>query len=154
MTPLRRLSRRSLVVAGIVPPALAAFLVFSGLGWLQTLPKVVALAITNGAAVFVMAWALVVSHAFQRRQDEVQLASGRYAMQHGFTIGTIGVATLLLIPPFRSWVVDTSNAVSFALEGDAAQAPLMAFVAGFMALTLSQIAGAAVMSGLWWRGKR
>lgn len=154
MTPFRNVSRRALAVLGIAPAVIACALIFSSIGWLESLPDALAMAITSGAAIFVMAWSLLISITFQRRQDEVELASGRYAMQHGFTIGAIGVAVLLLIPPFRDGVVDGSNALSLALRGDTKPAPLLAFVAGFMTLTIAQIVGAAVMSTLWWRGKR
>lgn len=154
MTRLRKLSRRSLVLIGIAPVPLVGVLIFSSTGWLRTLPDAVALTITSSAALIVMAWSLAVSIAIQRRQDEVEIASSRYAMQHGFTIGTIGVGTLLLIPPFRTCVLETSTSLSLALKGGTDQAPLLAYVGGFMTLIVAQIVGAAVMSSIWWRGKQ
>jgi len=154
MKPFQRLSRRALVLLGVAPSVLTAVLIGVGLGWLKSLSQAVALTIITGAALFAMIWGLVLSMAHQRRQDEVEVASGRYAMQHGFTIGTLGIATVLLIPSFRQWVIDSSNSVSLALAGDTDVAPLLAYVAGFMTLTAAQIAGAAVMGSLWWRGKQ
>jgi uncharacterized membrane protein len=153
MTPLRKLSRRSIALIGIAPAILAVPLLASGMGWLKTLPDALVLTITGGASIFVMAWAVIFSNMFQRRQDEVERSSGQYAMTHGFTIGTILIAVLLMIPAFGDWVIETSKGLALALKGDTEKAPMLAFVGGFMALTFAQIIGAAVMSIVWWKRK-
>jgi hypothetical protein len=153
VTERKRLSRRALVVIGIAPAILAVPLLASSVGWLKALPDALALMLTGGVGIFVMAWAVIFSNMFQRRQDEVERASGRYAMQHGFTIGSIVIAVLLLIPPFGDWVIESSNAVALSLKGNAEKAPLIAFVGGFMALTFAQIISAAVVGIIWWRQK-
>lgn len=154
MTGLKNLSNRMLMLMALGPALLVVAAMFTAIPWLKSLPDPLALTISIGASIAVMVWSLYISTLVNRRQDEVQRASTRYAWQHGATAGSIAVALLLLIPPFGDGVIDTANAAAMALKGTTEKAPLLAFVGGFITLSLAQVIGAFVVCAFWWRSKR
>jgi hypothetical protein len=154
VTERRKLSQTSLTLLALIPTVLLGVILFSALPWLKSLPDAVAMTISIGAAIVVMAVSLAVSILAQRRQDEVQCASGRYAVQHGNILGALLVAGVLLAPPFHDWLIATVNDIANSLKGDTQKAPMIAYVAGVATLAFAQVFGTIAASAWWWRGKR
>lgn len=151
--PLSNLPRILLGAIALAPAVIVVIAMFAAIPWLKSLPDNIAMAIAITASVFVMGWSLFIAFAAQKTQDEVQRHSERIGLQYGFTGGALFVAILLMIPPFHDVVINTANHLAISLKGDAAKAPLLAYVAGIATLAFAQSIGAVIASRFWWRSK-
>lgn len=150
---LTNLPRPVLALLAIAPVAIVVTAMFTAIPWLKTLPDALAMTIAICASIFVMGWAMLIAFLTKRRQDEVQRHSERVSLAYGFIGGTVFVNLLLLIPPFHDFIIDAANTVAIELKGDAAKAPILAYVAGVTSVVVAQSIGAAIVSQFWWRSK-
>jgi len=93
---------------------------------------------------------------WQRRLDEVQVASQGFANSYGWILGGIATALLLMVPPVMNWLVDLVNAmVTVAGTGSPDmtnhRAVQLAFFHGISLVMLMQGLGVVVASVVWWR---
>lgn len=150
---LSNLPRPILGILAIAPALLVVTAMFIAIPWLKSLPDSIAMTIAIIASIFVMGWSLFIAFAAQKTQDEVQRHSERVGLQYGFTGGALFVAILLMIPPFHDVVINTANNLAISLKGDAAKAPMLAYVAGIATLAFAQSIGALIACRFWWRSK-
>lgn len=138
------------------PPVIVVAAFFASLPWLEELDKTLIRAITTAAALFVMAWAIVVSRRVERGLDEVQQAGQGFAMRYGTTAGSIAFALLLMLPPFRDFA--TAFVIEFGNPGPGMTVDrsvvVFAMMLGFMGVTLLQIIGWTVMTTIWWKARQ
>src|SRR3546814_11796617 len=67
--------------------------------WLKQQNDTFVLALTAVASIFVMGYALFISHRLQRDLDEVQIASAGFASSRGWVWGAMATVLLLAMPP-------------------------------------------------------
>lgn len=94
----------------------------------------------------------VMARRHQRRLDEVELASQRFAISHGWDYGMIAASLLLLLPPVMNWLVD----LAITMSGGSPDAPNrgtvhLAFFGGLAMVVMAQTVGILVASLIWWR---
>jgi hypothetical protein len=76
-------STGAIVGIGVAPIALFVVVTFLSIAWLKQLPDEVVEAIALVATVIVLAWSLFISIMTNRRQDEVERASSKWAWMWG-----------------------------------------------------------------------
>jgi hypothetical protein len=149
----KKLSTAAIVGIGVAPIALFVVVTFLSIPWLKQLPDGVVEAIALVATVLVLAWSLFISIMTNRRQDEVERASSKWAWMWGATGGSLLVALLLALPPFRDLVSDGVNGFLMETKGHTRQAAILGFVIGFATLSLAQTIGTIMMAVVWWKDK-
>lgn len=148
-----KFSQRTLALFALIPAVLVIAVLFLALPWLKTIPDAVAMAIVIPIALAIVAWGLFVAVLGARNEDEVQRASGRFAVQYGFIGGSVVVALLLLVPAFPDFITATANSIATAADGDTDKAPVLGFIGGVVTLTLAQSLCALVLGVYWWNSR-
>ena len=59
--------------------------------------------------IFVMGYGVFLTYRQQRRLDEVQIASQRFALTHGGLAATLVTVLLLTLPPVTNWLIDLAS---------------------------------------------
>jgi hypothetical protein len=149
----KKLSTGAIVAIGAAPIALFVAATFLSIPWLKTLPDGVVETIAIVTTVLVLGWSLFISLWTNKRQDEVLRESSKWAWMWGATSGTLFIALLLALPPFREFVNASVSSFLLEMKGHTRQAAILGFVTGFVALSVAQTVGTIVMAFVWWRNK-
>lgn len=92
---------------------------------------------------------------WQRRLDEVQVASQGFANSYGWILGGLATVLLLLVPPVMNWLVGHVNAAVNALgAGSPDRTNLAVRLAFFVSISLVMViqgVAVSVASVVWWR---
>ena len=108
--------------------------------------------VAAAAAIFVMGYGLHLSARWERRLDEVQMASSAYAAKWGWIIGAMTFVLLLLLPPVQNLATSLIENWAGAVVGR--KAVLLAMTFGFIGVVLLQTIGLIVVNLFWWRARR
>lgn len=153
-----RSSRRMNILLWMTPVLIVIVGFFASLRWLSRLDDAVVLAVSAAVGVSVMAWSLVVGARHHRQLDEVERASNQFAWTWGATAGSVCTVLLLMLPPFRSLIVDLSTTVAAIRAGSEEllehKSLVLAFTLGFVTLQLLQLVGTVVAASWWWAKRR
>jgi hypothetical protein len=92
---------------------------------------------------------------WQRRLDEVHLASQGFANSYGWILGGLATVLLFMAPPVMNWLVGLVNAAVSALGTGSPDvtnhAVRLAFFVGISVVMLIQGLAVSVASLVWWR---
>jgi hypothetical protein len=93
---------------------------------------------------------------WQRRQDEVQIASQAFAHSYAWAFGGVAAGLLLMVTPVMNWLVDLVNTTANVPRigsPDMANytAVRLAFFYGLAVTLLMQSVVIVVASVIWWR---
>src|SRR3546814_11774305 len=78
--------------------------------WLKQQNDTFVLALTADASIFVMGYALFISHRLQRDLDEVQIASAAVASSRGWVGGAMATVLLQAMPPLTDGLLEYGKA--------------------------------------------
>lgn len=126
---------------------------FAVLLWLKPHNATFILVLTAVAAIFVMVYTGFLARRVERRMDEVQVASQRFATFHGGKVG-MGVALLLMLPPVTNRLIDLTDLMTAGAPNIPTRhraAVLLGLYFGYMLLVLTQAACTVVASLIWQR---
>jgi hypothetical protein len=143
MTHVGKLGRAALWLSPVVL-VVAAF--FASIPWLKLLDDWIVLLVGAAAAIFVMGYAVFLAARVNRRLDEVQIAGQRIATTHGWTIGCVAGALVMIFPPALNALADLANAIA---TGSPDKAVRLGIVIGFMMVCILQTLGVVAVS-IWW----
>ena len=125
---------------------------FAAIPWLKEQSDAVVLALGSAAAIFVMGYAVFVSHRLQRHFDEVQIAGQGFAVSRGSSWGTIATVLLLMLPPIANWLTDLANMISTGSPDMSDRGAVrLALFFGFMLVVFVQTVCVFVASAIWQR---
>lgn len=152
--PMRRMN----IALWMAPVLVVIGAFFVSLRWLSRLDDAIVLAVSAVAAISVMGWSLLVSIRHHGGLDEVERASAQFSWMWGATAGSICTVLLLMLPPFRSFIVDLATGI-VALRGGSEEAMehkalILAFTLGFGTLQVLQVVGTVVAACWWWARTR
>ncbi|NZA27808.1 hypothetical protein H0E84_15625 [Luteimonas sp. SJ-92] len=120
--------------------------------WLKQQDDALVLALTAAASIFVMGYALFISHRLQRQLDEVQIASAGFASSRGWVWGANATVVLLLLPPVTNWLIDLVNTLSTGSPDTPDRGAVhLALFLGLILVVLMQLVAVIVASAIWQR---
>ena len=135
----------ALLVALCFAPGLS---VDASIPWLKQQPDDLVFLLSGIAATVTIAASLALAVIHDRRMDEWERSNSRFSSFWGDAAGTSLVALLLLVPPFRDWIVSVVANWADAPNPDQTLV-ILAFVFGFMAVVLARVAFMALLSIGW-----
>lgn len=102
--------------------------------------------------IFVMGYSIFLATHLNRRYDEVQIASQRFAMAKGLTIGTFVGMVVMVFPPSMNALADLVHTVAVARDAPEDDVRLGIFF-GYLMLVILQFVGIVAASIWWWSGR-
>jgi hypothetical protein len=154
----RVVGKFGLLALGLLPLVVVAAGFRVAMPWMQLDPARAAM-LGTVAMIFVMGYGFFMATRvlrWQRRLDEVHIASQAFANSYGWVYGGLATTLLLMVPPVMSWVVSlaysTANVPRISLPDMAAdRAVRMAFFYGISLTLLVQGLVVSLASMIWWR---
>ena len=122
--------------------------VIASIPWLKQQPDDLVFLLSGIAAAVTIAASLVLAVLHDRRMDEWERSNSRFSSFWGDAAGTSLVALLLVVPPFRDWVVSVVANWADASNPDQ-KLVILSFVFGFMAVVLARVVFMALLSIGW-----
>lgn len=125
---------------------------FAAIPWLTQQNDTFVLALTAAVSIFVIGYALFISHRLQRHLDEVQIASAGFASSRGWVWGATATVLLLMLPPVTNWLIDLANMLSAGSPdvSDRGAVQLTLFF-GLILVVLMQLVSVILASAIWQR---
>ena len=122
------------------------------LSWLKQQNPAAAGVVAPVLVIFLMAYGVFLTYRQQRRLDEVQIASQRFAHTHGGLVATLVTVLLLTLPPVTNWLIDLANLSSTGSPDVFDRGAVRkAFIYGASLMVVMQTLGGLVAAALWWR---
>jgi len=147
--PLGKIGRRALWSSPVVIVVVGFF---AAIPWLKQQTDTFVLVLSAVAAIFVMGYALFISHRLQRHLDEVQIASQGFASSRGWVWGVMATNLLLMLPPVANWLIDVANNLSTGSADVSDRGAVhVALFFGVMLVVLTQLIAIMVASAIWQR---
>lgn len=148
----RKLGRGAQLALRTLPIALAIPAFLLAQPWLRHLDPVVFQGVVIAFVVVLLGYTSWVARRHQQHFDEVELTSQRFAIQHGWSGGTLGAVLLLMLPPLTNWLADLAISTSGGSPGVPTRASVqLALFWGLMLGVVIQTAGIFVAGAIWWR---
>lgn len=122
--------------------------VVAAIPWLKQQPDELVFLLSGIAAAVTIAASLVLAVIHDRRMDEWERSNSRFSSFWGDAAGTSLVALLLVVPPFRDWIVSVVANWADAPNPDQ-KLVILTFVFGFMAVVLARVVFMALLSIAW-----
>lgn len=149
MKALEKIGRPALWLSPVVVVVVAFLAVIP---WLKQQNDTLVLALTAAVSIFVMGYALFISHRLQRRLDEVQIASQGFASSRGWVWGAMATSLLLLLPPVTNPLIDLANILSTGSPDMSDRGAVqLALYFGLILVVLIQLGAVIVAFGIWHR---
>lgn len=149
----KALGRGAQLALRALPIAIAIAGFFAIQPWLRQQDPAIFQGVIIAFAILMFGYTEWIARRHQRHLDEVELASQRFAIQHGWIGGIVAAVLLLMLPPVMNWLVDlaitSSNGSPDAPNRSTVQ---LAFVWGLMLVVVMQTVGMFVAGIIWWRG--
>lgn len=134
------------------PVVIVAVGFFAAIPWLKQQNDTFVLALTAAVSIFVMGYALFISHRLQRDLDEVQIASAGFASSRGWVWGATATVLLLMLPPVTNGLTDLANMMSTGSpDGSDRGAVQLALFFGLMLVVFMQLLAVILASAIWQR---
>jgi hypothetical protein len=147
--PLGKIRRNALLCSPVVI-AVVGFL--AAIPWLKQQNDEFVLGLTAAVSIFVMAYALFISHRLQRHLDEVQIASQGFASSRGWVWGAMATVLLLMLPPVQNWLINLANMLSTGSPHMSDRGAVhLALFFGLILVVLIQSVAVVVASAIWQR---
>jgi hypothetical protein len=145
-----RLLFRALIALMVLPP----IAVFTAMPWLKQQPDGVGFLFAGAASVLTIVASFLLAILHDRTIDEWQRSAARFSVQWGWAAGSSLVALLLALPPIRDLIVSTAATWADAPDPEH-DLVVLAFVSGFMAVIIAQLACIALLSvgWAWWMSR-
>ncbi|MDH5821739.1 hypothetical protein QFW77_01850 [Luteimonas sp. RD2P54] len=125
---------------------------FAAIPWLKQQDDAFVLAMAAAVSIFVMGYALFVSHKMQRYQDEMQIAGAGFASSRGWIWGAMATVVLLLPPPATNWLIDLANTLSTGSPDTPDRGAVqLALFFGLILVVLMQLGAVLLASAIWQR---
>ena len=125
---------------------------FAAIPWLKQQNDAFVLALAAAASIFVMGYALFISHRLQRHLDEVQIASAGFASSRGWVWGATATVLLLMLPPVTNRLIDLANMLSTGSADTPDRGAVhLALFFGLILVVLMQLVSVILASAIWQR---
>jgi cobalamin synthase len=125
---------------------------FAAIPWLKQQNDSFVLLLSAAVSIFVMGYALLISHRLQRHLDEVQIASQGFASSRGWVWGAMATVLLLMLPPVTNLLIDLANMLSTGSPDMSDRGAVqLALFFGFMLVVFTQLVALIVASAIWQR---
>jgi cobalamin synthase len=125
---------------------------FAAIPWLKQQDDTFVLVLSAAVSIFVMGYALFISHRLQRHLDEVQIASQGFASSRGWVWGAMATVLLLLLPPVANCLIDLANMLSTGSPDVSDRGAVqLALIFGLILVVLIQFVALIVASAIWQR---
>ena len=147
--PLGKIGRYALWFSPVVIVVVGFF---AAIPWLKQQNDTFVLTLTAAVSIFVMGYALFISHRLQRHLDEVQIASQGFASSRGWVWGAMATILLLMLPPVTNWLIDLANTLSTGSPDMPDRGAVqLALYFGLILVVLIQLAAVILASAIWQR---
>ncbi|HEY9541787.1 MAG TPA: hypothetical protein VIR05_09140 [Luteimonas sp.] len=147
--PLRKIGR---CVLWFSPVVIVVIGFLAAIPWLKQQNDTFVLALTAVASIFVMGYALFISHRLQRHLDEVQIASAGFASSRGWVWGGMATVLLLAMPPVTNGLIDLANKLSTGSPDMSDHGAVrLALFFGLILVVLMQLLAVILASAIWQR---
>ncbi|MEZ0471569.1 hypothetical protein [Luteimonas salinilitoris] len=147
--PLGKIGRYALLFSPVVIVVVGFF---AAIPWLKQQNDTFVLALTAAVSIFVMGYALLISHRLQRHLDEVQIASQGFASSRGWIWGAMATILLLLLSPVTNWLIDLANMLSTGSPDMSDRGAVqLALFFGLILVVLIQFVAVILASAIWQR---
>lgn len=147
--PLGKIGRCALWLSPVVIVVVG---LFAAIPWLKQQNDTFVLTLTAAVSIFVMGYALFVSHRLQRHLDEVQIASQGFASSRGWVWGAMATILLLMLPPVTNWLIDLANMLSTGSPDTSDRGAVqLALFFGLILVVLIQLVAVLFASAIWQR---
>lgn len=147
--PLGKIGRYTLWLSPVVIVVVGFF---AAIPWLKQQNDTFVLALTAAVSIFVMGYALFISHRLQRHLDEVQIASAGFASSRGWVWGAMATVLLLLMPPVTNCLIDLANMLSTGSPDMSDRGAVhLALFFGLILAVLMQLVAVILASAIWQR---
>ena len=125
---------------------------FAAIPWLKQQNDTFVLALAAVVSIFVMGYALFVSHRLQRNLDEVQIASAGFASSRGWVWGAMATVLLLAMPPVTDGLIDLASMLSTGSPDISDRGAVwLALFFGLILVMLMQLLAVMLASAIWQR---